>query len=218
MDALQYGLHNKQGIHGACPVKMLHALLLGLFKYTRGCFFEQIGESSKTADAINAYSKKYGGLLSRLSDRDLPVTRLANGIKRGKLMAQEYPGILLCMAAVLRSTGGRIMLSKRKANFGSDAALRDWSQLVETLLQWERWLRSNSMEKKHVQEAEEKHRFIMYLMRKVAKRSTGMKLKLTKFHGVVHMADNILNFGVPMEVDTGSQTSTPRARRDSSGV
>jgi hypothetical protein len=111
------------------------------------------------------------------------------------------------MAAVLQSTGGHKMLSKQKANFGSDAALRDWSQLVETLLQWERWLRSNSMEKKHVQEAEEKHHCIMYLMRKVAKRSTGMKLKLTKFHGVVYMADDILNFGVPMEVDTGSNES-----------
>jgi hypothetical protein len=111
------------------------------------------------------------------------------------------------MAAVLRSTGGRMMLSKRKVNFGSDVALRDWSQLVETLLRWERWLRSNSMEKKHVQEVEEKHRYIMDLMRKVAKHSTGMKLKLTKFHGVVHMADNILNFGVPMEVDTKSNKS-----------
>ena len=34
-----------------------------------------------------------------------------------------------------------------------------------------------------------------------------MKLKLTKFHGVVHMADDILNFGVPLEVDTGTNES-----------
>jgi hypothetical protein len=34
-----------------------------------------------------------------------------------------------------------------------------------------------------------------------------MKLKLTKFHGVVHMADDILNFGVPLEVDTGTNKS-----------
>jgi hypothetical protein len=47
----------------------------------------------------------------------------------------------------------------------------------------------------------------MYLMKKVAKRSVGMQLKLTKFHGVLHLADDILNFGVPMEVDTGSNES-----------
>jgi hypothetical protein len=34
-----------------------------------------------------------------------------------------------------------------------------------------------------------------------------MKLKLTKFHGVVHMANDILNFGVPLEVDTGTNES-----------
>ena len=205
--ALRFGLHNKQGIHGACPLEMLHAILLGLFKYTRDCFFQQIGETSQLADTINAYSKMYGELFSRQSDRDMPVTRFANGIKRGKLMAQEYPGILLCMAAVLRSTGGRALLRQKKAHFGDEDAIRDWSQLVETMLQWERWLKSTSMEKHHVKQAQVKHRYIMYLMKKVAKRTTGMQLKLTKFHGVVHMADDILNFGVPMEVDTGSNES-----------
>jgi hypothetical protein len=207
MHALRFGCHNRQGIHGACPWEMLHALLLGMFRYTRDGFFEQIGESSKTADCINAYAKQFGELLARQSDRDMPVTRFANGIKRGKLMAQEYPGILLCMAAVLRSTGGRAMLRRKKKNFGNDNLLRDWSQLVETMLQWERWLKSTSMEKHHVKEAKEKHRYIMYLMKKVLKRTTGMQLKLTKFHGIVHMADDILNFGIPLEVDTGTNKS-----------
>ena len=213
MYALRFGSHNKQEIHGACPMEMLHALLLGLFKYTRDCFFQQIGETSKTADRINAYSKQYGELLSRQSDRDKPVTRFANGIKRGKLMAQEYLGILLCIAAVLRSTGGRAMLRRKKEHFGSEHALRDWSHLVETLLQWERWLKSESMEKQHVKEAKTKHRYIMYLMKKVMKRAKGMQLKLTKFHGVVHMAQDILNFGVPMEVDTGSNESGHKATK-----
>ena len=109
--------------------------------------------------------------MSRQSDRDFPVTRFANGIKRGKLMAQEYPGILLCMAAVLRSTQGRDILSRRKEKFGTPEVLRDWSQLVETLLQWERWLRSDTMEKSHVKKARDKHRYIMYLMKSVAQDS-----------------------------------------------
>ena len=213
MYALRYGAHNKQGVHGACPVEMLHALLLGLFKYTRDCFFEQIGETSKSADEINALSKQFGGLLSRQSERDLPVTRFANGIKRGKLMANEHPGILLCMAAVLRSTQGHALLTKKTRHFGSDEAIRDWSQLVETLLQWERWLKSDSMEKKHVREAEQKHRYILYLLKKVAKRASGMQFKITKFHGVVHMADDILNFGVPMEFDSGSNESGHKATK-----
>ena len=122
-------------------------------------------------------------------------------------MAQEYPGILLCMAAVLQSTGGRAMLKKKKKHFGNANLLRDWSQLVETMLQWERWLKSMSMEKQHVKEAKQKQRYIMYLMKKVLKRTTGMQLKLTKYHGIVHMADDILNFGIPLEVDTGTNKS-----------
>jgi hypothetical protein len=63
------------------------------------------------------------------------------------------------------------------------------------------------MEKKHVKKARNAHRYIMYLMKKVAKRTQGMQLKIIKFHGVVHLAEDILNFGVPMEVDTGANES-----------
>ena len=38
---IKFGRHNKQEIHGACPMEMLHALLLGLFKYTRDCFLNK---------------------------------------------------------------------------------------------------------------------------------------------------------------------------------
>jgi hypothetical protein len=56
---------NAQGIHGACPSEMLHALLLGVFKYTRECFFLQIGENSKLAYKINAMA--FMGICSNLS-------------------------------------------------------------------------------------------------------------------------------------------------------
>ena len=47
MYALHFGYHNKQGIHGACPMEMSHAILLGLFRYTGDCFFQQIGEPQR---------------------------------------------------------------------------------------------------------------------------------------------------------------------------
>ena len=208
MYSLRYGSHNKQGIHGACPWEMLHALLLGVFRYVRDCFFQQLGEKGKLSDKFNAYAMQYGKLFSRQSDRNLPPSKFAAGIKKGKLTAKEYPGILLCMAAVLRCTGGRkLLMAKKKKEFGPIGALRDWSQLLETLLQWERWLRSPTMQKNHVRQAREKHRYILYLVKKVAKRTEGMQFKTQKFHGVVHLADDILNFGVPLEVDTGSNES-----------
>ena len=53
----------------------------------------------------------------------------------------------------------------------------------------------------------------MYLLKKVAKRQEGMSFKLTKFHGIVHIADDILNLGVPLEVDTGFNESGHKATK-----
>ena len=64
MYKIRFGSHNKQGIHGACPHEILHGIHLGLFKYTRDCFFEQIGKDSKTADRINTLSALYGSIFS----------------------------------------------------------------------------------------------------------------------------------------------------------
>jgi len=54
-----------------------------------------------------------------------------------------------------------------------------------------------------VKKAVEKHKYLMYLLKKIGKRKKGMSFKLTKFHGILHIASDILNFGVPLEVDTG---------------
>ena len=81
---------NDRGIHGACPSEMLHAIQLGIFKYTRDIFFETIGESAQVAHDINGLARVYGKLLSHQSDRSLPNTNFSKGIKDGKLMAKDY--------------------------------------------------------------------------------------------------------------------------------
>ena len=82
--------------------------------------------------------------------------------------------------------------------------LNDWQLLIDTLLQWEQWLKSNQMEMDHVKKLELKHCYLMYLMKKVRRCVQGMGLKITKFPSIMHLTDDILNFGVPLEVDTGS--------------
>jgi hypothetical protein len=64
--ALDYTMDH--GIHGATPLEMLHAILLGMFKYMNECFFVQIGKTSQLADDINALAQKYGELLHRQSN------------------------------------------------------------------------------------------------------------------------------------------------------
>ncbi len=197
---------NKCGIHGACPSEMLHALLLGMFKYLRDTFFTTMGATSLLADDINGLATKYGKLLSRQSDRDFPVTNFTQGIARGKLMATHYRGVLLVIAAVLRSTMGRELLYRR-SKFGKKEGLQDWTILVELLLEWEAYLCLREMRKDHVKKLDRKHRYIMYIMKNVAKRTKGMKMKLMKFHAITHMVQDMLLYGIPYEFDTGSNES-----------
>ena len=123
-------------------------------------------------------------------------------------MAKEYTGVLLIISALLRCTAGEVLLtSARKKGFRDDWQRRDWSLLIETLLQWEAYLNSSQMEKKHVQRLKKKHRFLMYLLKRVGHRTIGMGFKVMKFHAILHLAQDILMFGVPMVVDTGSNES-----------
>jgi hypothetical protein len=92
---LRFGLHNNRGIHGACPWELLHAILLGIFKYARDCWFKQMGPSSVTSAEINSLAVLIGRLFARQSDRKKPRTKFAKGILKGKLMAKEFTGVLL---------------------------------------------------------------------------------------------------------------------------
>ena len=204
----RFGLHNDRGVHGACPLELLHALLLGLYMYMRDCFFAQIGPTSKQADEINALAKLYGEQFTRQSDRDLPKTNFSKGISKGKIMAKEFSGVMLNMAAILASAKGKELLQKvRKPHFKYEWQIKDWSLLVEKFLQWEAYLKLEVMQKDHVKRLQKKHRSIMFLIKKIGRRERGMGFQLMKYHGVMHMAMDILMFGVPMVFDTGSNES-----------
>jgi hypothetical protein len=205
-DDVRFGLHNGQGIHGACPMELLHHILLGIYKYCRDQFFIQIGLKSETAKEINALAKVLGRFFARQSDRDLPKTQFAKGIFEGKIMGKEFSGVMLLMAAILHTAYGRELLKGKKKHF-SKGQLADWALLVETLLEWEAYLKLPRMEIKHLHRLKKKHRYIMYLMKKIMKRTKGVGFKFMKFHGILHLVMDIINFGVAGGLDTGSNES-----------
>ena len=63
------------------------------------------------------------------------------------------------------------------------------------------------MERKHVVRLQKKHCFIMYIMKQVADRSSGMGLKIMKFHAIIHLITDMILYGSPSEFDTGSNES-----------
>ena len=205
---LQFGCHNDRGIHGGCPMEMLHHILLGVDKHVRDCFLIQIGMSSKIAPETNAIAKLLGKQFARQSERDFPSTSFSKGIFEGKIMGKEFSGVLLLIAAILQMAKGRELLTAvRKGNFKHFFQVQDWTLLVEMLLEWEEFLKLDRMELKHVNRLGRKHEFIMYLIKKITRRSQGMGLQIMKYHGILHIADDIVAHGVPSVVDTGANES-----------
>ena len=203
-----FGLHNQTGIHGACPIDMLHTIYLGLFMRLRDGFFQQIGPTSETANDIDALAKEYGELLGRQSERNMPKSKFSGGIMGGKLMGKEFEGVLLLIAVILRSKKGRRLLrSSRSGNFTHDYQLDDWTLLVETLLGWVQWLKGEQMQRVHVESSAWKHRYLMYLYKKVIRRTKGMGMKFPKFHLIAHLTDDILNHGIPRILCTSPNES-----------
>jgi len=109
---VRFGDHSVQGVHGACPIEMLHAMLLGMFATVRDTFFHQVGPKSALAIQLNMLASEFGSLLSRQSDRDLPKTKFSSGIRRGRLMAKEHTGIMLVLLVTIKSAEGQQMLKK----------------------------------------------------------------------------------------------------------
>ena len=205
---IRMGQHSDQGIHGACPMELLHDLLLGVFKYMRDCFLIQIGLTAKVASDINALAKLLGKIFARQSERDRPKTNFAKGIFAGKIMGKEFLGVLLLIAAILQTEKGKQLLnSVRGGNFKEDFQRNDWALLVESLLQWEAYLKQDQMEHRHVVRLKKKHQFLMFVLKRIFRRTAGMGLKLVKFHAILHLVQDIVNYGVPNVVDTGSNES-----------
>ena len=201
---VRFNMQNDRGIHGACPSEMLHALLLGVFRYVRNIFFEFLGPESSLANDVNALALTFSKAFARQSERDMPHTRFTKGIQKGRLMAKEYRGILLLMLTILKSTKGRALVSVKKKTLGKDDIVSDWIMLLEMLLEWEVYLNEPVMEVKILKRLHRKHQYLMYLMRQVTPRTKGKGLKLMKFHAILHAVADILLYGVPTEFDTGS--------------
>lgn len=208
----RFGSHNILGIHGASPLELLHWLQLGKYKYQRQMFFAQSGKSSNLSKSINKLAVLMGIYYARQSDRDLPRTNFSKGIIKGKLMAGEMSGLILVLCTVLRCTKGRKLLltesrGVQREFLGNLAKVKDWIMLLETMLQMEAWLKQPQIPVNEIQRFEVKVRELMNLEKQIGKRDTGMGFKTFNFHAAVHLADDMLNFGVPSNVNTDSNES-----------
>jgi hypothetical protein len=112
-----FALHNKLGIHGACPI-LLHWIQLGWYKYSRGALFGLTGPHSQLTRIIDTIVTPMGWLLQRQSNRAYPRTKFTKGVQKGTLKAHKMTGVILVLIATLRSTEGRnTFLNAKNENF-----------------------------------------------------------------------------------------------------
>ena len=154
--------HNNLGIHGATPLEMLHWIQLGQFAYTRENIFNQTGKG-KFGLALNSLGTQMGWLLQRQSNKEFPRTKFTNGVMKGKLMGHEHTGLMLILAATVRSTAGRNLLiggakgtTTQAAFFPHPTWVSDWLLLLETQLQLEQWLKKDTVSVEEVKRMRKK--------------------------------------------------------------
>jgi hypothetical protein len=227
---VRFGQHNDRGIFGACPGEMLHLISLGWFKYCLEAFSSQAGGSGSIA--LKQYDRlcsMIGQQLSRQSDRDIPRTNFPKGFSSASnLVGHEIAGCLLVKLFALHTTCFGLIFQmgkkekKRKKRkqpvlecsssddedlpevppLSSDKHVADWRLLVSSLLQWHQWMKQPTIAKAQVRKS---HFAVQWLVRQFAQvspRETGMGNNTIKFHLVLHLCEDILDHGVPENVNS----------------
>ena len=208
----RFGLHNDRGIHGATHLEALHSIQLGQFGYSRSTFFLQTGESSILSTKINTLASAVATYLERQSDKTLPRTSLfiTKGVQSGTVTGHEMAGLILVLGLTIRVTEGRNTLlqqarGKQNVYFPDEEAVRQWTVLLETQLMYEAWVKSEEMEVSLVKRADTKMREYMNMCKLVMKRDIlkeGMGHNTKNHHGQKHLAESILDYGVPENINT----------------
>ena len=203
----------QRGIFGAVPGEILHVILLGWFKYTIEAFLAQAGLNTQAIKLYDELFKRVGTKLSRQSDRDLPRTVFRKGLSSGgHIMAEEVPGCLLVMLFTMHTQEYLDIFSDKKKysrelGLGNKAHITDWITLLCSLLQWLAWLKQEKISKRMIRKSMKATRWLIRLFKFVSPRTKGMCNNTIKIHLVLHMAEDMLNHGVPQNFNSAFMES-----------
>jgi hypothetical protein len=212
-EGVRFGMHNKRGIFGACPGEMLHLISLGWFKYCLQAFSAQAGPKSQALKDYDALCAKLGCTLSRQSDRDVPRTNFSRGFSSGSnLMGHEMAGCLLVKLFALHTTCFRSIFNVGKKVTPKEGVndqrlcysnhIEDWIVVVSSLLVWHQWMKQPTIPKKMVRRSHVAVQWLMRFVAEVAPRPSGMGNNTIKTHLVLHLCEDILDHGVPENVNS----------------
>jgi len=204
-DTLRFGAHNPYGIHSCTPFDTLHSYLLGPLKTQRTCFFAQVGKDSKPAADFEVLATQIGAILARQSDRSLPRMNFSKGLRSPKLEAKEMVGVTLLLVLMLSCEAGKDILHRAKwshTKFKQVNHYIDWVSMVDETVTFYAFLELKEQRVSYAHRFKGKLPQMMYRMKQVWRRTEGMGHKTTKFHGMLHIGENIEDFGACRGYDT----------------
>lgn len=188
-----------RGVHGACLAEILHMVQKGHHHYAKKGFFEVFSDGQKlAADRIFV---ALSDALKHHSDRSLPSSYFPYGITSlKKINAHEESGVILLIVLLLCCNKGRDVISK----IMSEGRRGRYLHLFEFLLCFEEWLKQETYDKDILKErARNKIKEMMKIYIRTVKRRKGNGLKIPKVHLAVHIIDDMLRKGSPLNSDSG---------------
>ena len=145
--------------------------------------------------------------LARQSDRSIPRTTCNDFSSASNIPGHEYAGILLIMLLAFETSRYGEIFDRARAlsvqggqvdkHPGHDHFISDWKLLLTSLLDWWAWMKQPHIDRRCVKRSVYATSFLLRRLKEVAPRHDGMKNNTVKTHLVLHMAEDIENFGVP---------------------
>jgi hypothetical protein len=218
---------SKRGLFGSLCSDILHCIQLGLFKYFFDKLFDQNKESKVSkklrknntelmdvpdiiynqfkvfsatySKEFNKLVKKYGKMLSRQSDRDLPRTNVNTDIQsNAKKNGHEMSGVLIILLIIFSSSEGTTVLDGKMAAEQSTNLIH----LIELLLMLENFCQSDIHTKTELYKFQEFIPLLLDKFKEVVDRKKGTGFNFIKFHLPIHFVDDINRFGVMKNFDS----------------
>jgi hypothetical protein len=202
-----------RGIHGMTPGEPLHVVDLGLFKYGLEGFFICLGMNPKSKAPckilmeLDSIARRIGRCLSNQSNRELPQTYFPFAVTAGtKLSGHEYRGVLLVVLIMCYMEESRSMFLSKM----SMSVLHQWIRLLELLLGWRYWFKKASLPRLEVEQSQFATQHLMMMFTSTVKRNHGNGSKFPRLHLPCHFSENMVDFGVIANVDSGPPESNQK--------
>jgi hypothetical protein len=211
-DNVSFGA-NVYGIHRATMSEVLHAIQKGWYIYTLSALYKIL--SGRPLEFLDSLAMRISHQCRHQSDRDFPRLTFPNGIRSYKLLhAHEMSGLLLLISISLycklgfdKNHKGEITKNSFVRNpncAGQLSHLKKFRELLQMLLCMEAWMKEDSIERDVVSRDGDEQSQAKVALRtaiknyvQVVRRKKGHGLKLVKTHSVLHVPDDMLQFGSP---------------------